>query len=104
MLDETTLLCADNAAGRSIQAQAETKPGLAGRFTFVGVPDPICCNVLRIGRTVVMQKGYPKSEEVIGPLCKSKGLSLNAVRMGECAKADGALTCCSVLLHVPKQK
>lgn len=38
---------------------------------------------------------------MLGPLCKARGLSLTALRMGESAKADGALTCCSVLIHLP---
>jgi len=56
-LDETTLLRADNVAGKSIEDQANTNPALQGRFKFVAVPDAICSNVLRVGSTVVMQKG-----------------------------------------------
>ena len=56
-LDETTLLAAANATGRSIQAQVCSRPYLAERFRVVEVPDPLCSNVLRIGRTVAMQQG-----------------------------------------------
>jgi dimethylargininase len=46
----------------------------------------------------VMQRGCPKSERILEQLTTERGLQLHKLVFGEFAKADGALTCCSILL------
>ncbi|GAX74600.1 hypothetical protein CEUSTIGMA_g2048.t1 [Chlamydomonas eustigma] len=64
------------------------------------IPDQLCANVLRIGNNVVMQAGFPASEVIIRGICHEQGLALHTLDMSELAKADGALTCCSVLARI----
>ena len=42
--------------------------------------------------------GFPLSQPTIQKACDSEGLTLHTLDMSELAKADGALTCCSVLV------
>jgi hypothetical protein len=50
-------------------------------------------------RHVVMQEGCSRSEALLQKLCDERGLQLHKLpRMTEIGKADGALTCCSILL------
>ena len=68
-----------------------------GDYEFTKVPDSVCSNVLRIRNAVFIQKGYPKSEEILESIITKKGLICKKLEMSEFIKADGALTCCSVL-------
>jgi dimethylargininase len=61
------------------------------------VPDPICANIVRIGDTVMMPAGYPKSEEVIRGFCEKKELKCVTVDISEFIKAEGDLSCLSIL-------
>jgi dimethylargininase len=97
-LDSSTILFSDNPAGRAVAAGIRARvPTLSG-LEFVFVPDdPLACNVLRIGPHVVMQAS--PAEGVLRALCAGRGLELHVLpRMGEFVKADGAVTCCSILL------
>lgn len=98
-LDSTTLLLADVEAGRALASRLAALPELAG-FKRVMVPDAVCANVLLPSdRDVIMQTGCPESEAVLEALCLDRGLALHKLpRMTEFVKADGALTCCSILL------
>jgi dimethylargininase len=97
-IDTSHLLMADNEAGRMLyEAMKGTKEGLDFKVTWV--PDQLCANILRIRDHVVMQapSAAPLSQPIIEQLCKDLGLKLHILNMGELAKADGALTCCSIL-------
>ena len=50
-----------------------------------------------INHRLLPLSGFPRSEEVIRRECDRGGLELHTLDMSELAKADGALTCCSVL-------
>ena len=47
--------------------------------------------------------GFPQSEAIIARVCEETGLTLHTLDMSELAKADGALTCCSVLAVTGRQ-
>lgn len=97
-LDASTLLIADTPAGRALGA---VLPPLGGRWEQVFVPDAVCANVLLLngGRDVVAQGGFPASEALLEGLCTARGLRLHKIpKLTEMIKADGALTCCSILL------
>uniref|UniRef100_A0A7S0RHG3 Dimethylargininase n=1 Tax=Chlamydomonas leiostraca TaxID=1034604 RepID=A0A7S0RHG3_9CHLO len=101
LLDSDCLLVADNDTGRHVVAQAEAHPLLKGKFKYVYVPDQLAANVLRIGSHVVMQAGFPASGDIVRAECAARGLTVHTLGMGETAKADGALTCCSLLFRLP---
>ncbi|KAI8473797.1 MAG: hypothetical protein J3K34DRAFT_409953 [Monoraphidium minutum] len=99
-LDAATLLVSDDAAGRAAEAGLRAAaPALAARLAFERLPDPLAANVLRVGAAVVAQ-GTPGALAALRALCGARGLALRALPGGfrEFAKADGALTCCSILL------
>jgi dimethylargininase len=98
--DSNTLIVGASQAGAFIVEEIKRNPQLKDRYTFVFVPDPVASNVLRIGSTLVVQEGYPMSEAVLKELCEKHGVSLVKLNMSELIKADGALTCCSILFQV----
>eukprot|EP00775_Hariotina_reticulata_P005417 gene5417-5650_t len=96
-LDGSTLLFADDAAGRALSHELKQQPDMrtadGGSWQHVLVPDAICANVLLIGQHVVMQSGYPESERLLEQLCDAKRLKLHKLpAMTEFIKADAALT------------
>jgi dimethylargininase len=56
-------------------------------------PDAEAVNVLRVGDTVLLAEGFPRTMETIAGL----GLRVRALDNSELRKAEGALTCCSLL-------
>jgi dimethylargininase len=46
---------------------------------------------------VIIQDGFPASERVLSELAARDSRELVKLTMSELAKADGALTCCSLL-------
>uniref|UniRef100_A0A383VRP9 Uncharacterized protein n=1 Tax=Tetradesmus obliquus TaxID=3088 RepID=A0A383VRP9_TETOB len=106
-LDGSTLLYSDDAAGRGISKAVQQLPGFGSGsiWQHVAVPDAAAANVLLLEgqqlqlQHVVMQEGCRKSEVLLEQLCAERGLLLHKLpRMTEIGKADGALTCCSILL------
>jgi dimethylargininase len=96
-LDADTLVVAGSEAGKKIQGLISELTHHA--YEFVVVPDPVASNVLRINSTLIIQKGYPESEEILQNYCMAKQLKLVTINMSELIKADGALTCGSLLLE-----
>lgn len=95
-LADDVLLAADNAAGRAMAA--EILDALGGDARCVFVPDSIAANVVRLGSTVLIQAGFPASEAILREVAQELNLSLMTLPMSELIKADGALTCCSLLV------
>jgi len=60
----------------------------------VAPSEPSAANVLRIGDELVYASSYPRTRERL----ESRGLRVHPVDADELAKAEGAVTCCSVLL------
>jgi dimethylargininase len=56
--------------------------------------EPYAANVLRIGDTVLMPAAFPRTAVRLA----SRGLYVRAREVDELAKAEGAVTCCSVLV------
>lgn len=92
LFDEDTLIVADTKAGNAL---LENLPD----YTFVKVPDAVSANVLRIRSTLLIQEGFPQSEKIISDLCIEKNVGLIKLNMSELIKADGALTCGSILFN-----
>lgn len=95
--DCETLVVADTPAGREIQNNIESATDHS--YNFIVVPDSIAANVLRIGSSLIVQQGFPDSEEILQDLCARKEINLVKLNMSELIKADGALTCGSLLFN-----
>lgn len=61
----------------------------------VAAPESHAANVLRIGSTVLMPDCFPHTRALI----EAVGISVVAVDVSELQKAEGAVTCCSILLE-----
>ena len=57
--------------------------------------EPFAANVLRLGDAVLVSASAPRTRARL----ESRGVSTVAVDVSELAKAEGALTCCSILLE-----
>lgn len=97
-LDDQTLIVWDNKAAISMAEAIINALSNTSAIGLVKVPDSVAANVLRIGRCLMVQKGYPKSEKILQDLCAAKSLELTPMPMSELVKVDGALTCCSILI------
>jgi dimethylargininase len=60
---------------------------------LIDAPDAEAVNVLRVGDTVLVAEGFPRTAEVIRKL----GLAVRTLDNSEVRKAEGALTCCSLI-------
>jgi dimethylargininase len=58
--------------------------------------EPFAANVLRIGNALIYPAEFPRTQERI----ERRGRSVHAVPAAELAKAEGGVTCCSVLVAI----
>ena len=59
--------------------------------------EPYAANALRVGATVILPAHFPHTRERL----VARGLDVVAVECGELAKAEGGVTCCSLLFAAP---
>ena len=66
-------------------------------FELIAVPadEPAAANVLRLADRIVAARAFPRTADRLGLL----GLRVERVEAGELAKAEGAVTCCSLLVQ-----
>jgi dimethylargininase len=95
-IDDETLVVADAEPARAMAAAIEAT--LSGRLRTILVPDVVAANVLRLGGRLLIQSGFGRSQPVLEQACRERGLTPLLLTMSEFIKADGALTCCSVIL------
>lgn len=96
LFDEDTLIVAETSAGNKIQTEIHQLEN--SNYTFVSVPDSTASNVLRVGTNLIIQEGFPESEKILTDICHQKNIHLVKLDMSELIKADGALTCGSLLI------
>jgi dimethylargininase len=60
----------------------------------IDAAEPFGANVVRIGDTVLCSAAAPKTRARL----ENRGLQIRAVDLSELAKAEGALTCCSLIV------
>jgi dimethylargininase len=65
------------------------------RIIEVADDEPSAANVLRIGDTVLMPASYPHTEKII----RGIGLKVQTLDMSEIIKAEGGMTCTSVIFE-----
>ena len=72
-------------------------PAVFARFRVIEVDplEPMGANVLRIGEHLVYGASYPRTQARLEQL----GYALRTVDASELAKAEGAVTCCSVVVR-----
>jgi dimethylargininase len=107
MLGPDTVAVADTHLGRAVAFFMQDASGVpravrraGGRVSFVLLPDEAAANVVSVNGTVLVQPAalYPASAEVLYGFAAETGARLVEVDTSELAKADGALSCCSILL------
>jgi len=60
--------------------------------------EPFGANVVRVGGAVLTGSAFPRTRRVL----EAYGVDVHAVDVSELAKAEGAVTCCSILLEVDR--
>jgi dimethylargininase len=70
-------------------------------FQFVPIPDFAAANTVCANGALLLRSAeeYPRSAGVLATTCIRADLTVVPITYSEFEKADGALTCCSVLLH-----
>lgn len=63
-------------------------------LTLIDVEEPFGANALLIGSTVVYPAAFPKTRAKL----EARGIDVRTVEMKELAKAEGGVTCCSLLI------
>ena len=71
-------------------------PALSG-FATLSVPEaePWAANVALVGTSVCLAAAHPRTAGMI----RARGFQVRAVDLSEFAKAEGGVTCLSILLH-----
>lgn len=95
--DQKTLLFGESASAKKIFQAFEEKFQLSKKYEIIFLPDDSAANVLTLGSHILIQDGFPKSEEILLDLAQRKNKKIVKINMQELIKADGALTCCSLL-------
>ena len=75
-------------------ACVDANPFAGFRILHVDPLEPAAANVVRIGDRVLCAAEYPRTQARL----ESAGVSTMSVPAGELAKAEGGLTCCSLLV------
>jgi dimethylargininase len=73
----------------------------AGAFAGLGLVDvapgePMGANALRVGETVIYPRAYPETRRRL----EARGIAVEGVDVSELRKAEGGVTCCSLILDV----
>jgi dimethylargininase len=76
-------------------APAEAFAGFA--LVDVHPAEPSAANIVRVGGRLLYSAGFPRTLELL----VQRGLPVTTVDVGEIAKAEGAVTCCSLILEMP---
>ncbi|HEX3234963.1 MAG TPA: N(G),N(G)-dimethylarginine dimethylaminohydrolase [Gemmatimonadales bacterium] len=76
----------------------ETFPGL--ELIPVDPAEPFGGNALQIGGTVIYPSAFPRTRTTL----ESRGISVRTVDASELAKAEGGVTCCSLILREASER
>ena len=66
-------------------------------FIEVDLSEPPAANAVRVGDALIYPTSFPRTRERL----ERRGLNLHAVDMSETEKAEGGVTCCSLIFTVP---
>ena len=97
-MDSSTLIVPIGDLGDQVlEAMDATSRG----YSIVRLPNMLACNVVSVNGGILAQDaGCSESRKILFSAAEERGLQLEFVSLSEAAKCDGALTCCSLLLHI----
>ncbi|MDB9786488.1 arginine deiminase family protein [Bacteriovoracaceae bacterium] len=95
ILERNIIICAEVFVSTFDQFLKEHN--LDKSIQIVSVPDEPASNVLSVNRHLIIQDRFPKSERILMELAKTYEMNVIKLDMSELIKADGALTCGSIL-------
>jgi dimethylargininase len=87
-----TQVSADELLINSRYVERQHFPGM--RFIEVDESEPLGANALMLGGDVIYPRSCPRTAEVL----RRHGIRVHTVEMSETEKAEGGVTCCSLLL------
>ena len=87
-----TQVSADELLINSRYVERKQFPGM--RFIEVDEAEPLGANALMLGGDVIYSRSHPRTAEIL----QRHGIRVHTVAMSETEKAEGAVTCCSLLL------
>ena len=97
-VDDRTLLAPEGALGDHVLEIMDAK-NLG--YDIIRLPRMLACNVVSVNQGLLAQDvGCQKSKEILQAVASERDLDIEFLSFSEYAKADGALTCCSVLLNI----
>ncbi len=64
-------------------------------WTLIDVEEPFGANALLIGETVIYPEAFPRTRRLL----ENRGIDVRTVDASELAKAEGGVTCCSILIR-----
>ena len=97
-IDEVTLLAPTGDLGDQVLKEMEAHE--LG-YDIIRLPSMLACNAVAVnGGLLAQHTGCGESKRILVESARDRGLKLDFVDMSEIAKADGALTCCSILLQI----
>ena len=84
---------------RLLVNRAWTSPDAFSAFGLVDIDprEPYAANIVRVGDGLIYPSAFPRTREHLERL----GFRVRTVDVGEIAKAEGAVTCCSLIFEVP---
>jgi dimethylargininase len=95
--DPETVIVSDDEAGRTALDFMRKEYALGRSYSIISVPHSVAANIISVNGKILIQDGFPQSETILKDLALKKNKEVITVKMSELIKADGALTCCSVL-------
>jgi len=92
-----TLIITDNAVGKvTIE---DIKKVTTKSYKYLFVPEEVCANVIDVNGRIFFPEGTKKSSDIIIRELQLKENDYVILNMSELQKADGRLSCCSVLIQ-----
>ncbi len=75
-------------------------PGLFDGLDIIEIDpsEPFAANVVRVENAVLTASAFPRTRRIL----EDRGVTVHVVDVSELAKAEGAVTCCSILLSVDR--
>lgn len=97
-VDDSTLLAPTGSLGDDV---IRTMGAFERGYEVIRLPDMLACNVVSVnGGLVAQHMGDKEIKNIIEQVAADRDMTIAFVDCSEIAKADAALTCCSILLNV----
>jgi dimethylargininase len=77
------------------RAWIDARPFAGWTLIDVDPGEPYAANALLIGDAVIYAAAYPRTSERL----QARGIDVHTVDVSELTKAEGAVTCCSLILY-----